>query len=244
MRRLTGGVARNVARGMVRGAATRFVRVALAVGMIGAALLPQPAFADGAWLDDAAVTWNTPGMPLPRSQEHRGGETDPRCAAQARPAESDQDRAVMAAGWTLFAGYSGGWGVQIVRGLAGYDGMCRPVEYQSFVFVDGQFAGTMSPMPMDSRSDGALSEFDFWGPDRMTAQYNRYTPQDALCCPSGRSIVQFKVERTPGGPVLVRGNTSTQPTGAAVRPPAAPPTVPPPAGRASVPAPAQVPPSR
>jgi hypothetical protein len=216
MRRLLGGMKSGAPGRLVRGASARLVRVTLAVGLIGMALLPQPAFADGAWLDNAAVTWNTPGMPLPRPQEHRGGgETDLRCAEQARPAETDQDRAVKAASWTLFASYTGGWGVQIVRGLAGYDGMCRPVEYQAFVFVDGQFAGTMSPAPMDSRSDGSLSEIDFLGPDR-----------------------------TPAGPVLVRGNTSTQPTGATVRPPAAQPTTPPAAVGASVPAPAQIPPAR
>jgi hypothetical protein len=42
------------------------------------------------------------------------------------------------------------------RGTAGYDGMCRPRQYQDFVFVGSVFAGTLSPQPMDSRTDGAL----------------------------------------------------------------------------------------
>jgi hypothetical protein len=191
----------------------RLTGVAVVAVPLCAAVLPRPVFADGAWLDDEAVTWNTPGMALPRPSESRGSEfTDPRCAEQARPAETDADRAVTDAGWTLFAGYTGGWGVQIVRGLAGYDGMCRPVQFQAFVFVDGQFAGTMSPMEMDARSDGALSQLDFWGPDRMTVEYVRYTQQDALCCPSARSTVQYKIERTQTGPVVLRDHTSTQPT--------------------------------
>ena len=86
----------------------------------------------------------TPGMAMPHPVRNRPGpatDVDTRCTDQARPAETDEDRAVERAGWTLFASYSAGWGVRIVRGLAGYDGMCRPMEYQGFVFVDGKLAG-------------------------------------------------------------------------------------------------------
>lgn len=35
--------------------------------------------------------------------------------------------------------------------------MCRPRQSQDFLFVRGMFAGTLSPQPMDSRTDGVLT---------------------------------------------------------------------------------------
>jgi hypothetical protein len=201
-----------------RGAMLPVLLAMLVVGVVGGAGLPRVALADGTWLDDPSVTWNTAGMAIPKpieSMPGQRGEVDPRCAQQARPAESDEDRAVEGGGWTLFGSYTGGWGVRIVRGLDGYDGMCRPMEFQAFVFVDGKLAGTLSPMPMGSRLDGALTQVTFNGPEGITAGYVRYTEQDALCCPSARSTATYKIERSPAAPVLVRENTTTEPTSAA-----------------------------
>jgi hypothetical protein len=183
-------------------------------GLIVCAALPSPAHADGAWLDDPSVTWNTPGMRMPNPVKNRPGpatEVDTRCTDQARPAEIDEDRALERAGWTVFGSYEGGWGVRIVRGLAGYDGMCRPLEYQAFVFVDGNLAGTLSPTAMDSRSDGSLIGLDYYVSDRIIARFARYKEDDALCCPSAESTVSYKIDRSGAAPVLVRENTSTQP---------------------------------
>jgi hypothetical protein len=76
--------------------------------------------------------------------------TNPQCLqGGGRPAETDADQALVANGWTLFSGYMAGWNTVVVRALSGYDGMCRPLGYNAFVFVDGQFAGTISPDVMD-----------------------------------------------------------------------------------------------
>ena len=99
-----------------------------------------------------------------------------------------------------------------MSGLSSYDGMCRPLGFQAFVFVDGKLAGTLSPTPMNSRDDGALSRTSFFGPESLTAAYVRYTDQDPLCCPSALSTATYKIERTPAGPVLTRESTNTQPT--------------------------------
>lgn len=139
---------------------------------------------------------------------------DPRCAARSeRPPETGPDQQVAAAGWTLFAPYRAGWGVTIVSGLVGYDGMCRPFTYQEFVFVDGAFAGTISPDPMASRADGSgrLSEF-FDSSGTLSGTFARYTPNDPLCCPSATSDVQYRIDRTPTGPVLVPTKVTTTPT--------------------------------
>jgi len=180
-----------------------------------ATVVPRPAAADGAWLDNPALTWNTPNMTMPHPTQNRPGpatEVDTRCTQQARPAETDEDRAVERAGWTLFASYEGGWGVRIVRGLSGYDGMCRPAEYQAFVFVDGKLAGTLSPTSMLSRTDGALSEIDFYGGDTVMGQYARYAEQDPLCCPSARSYVRYRIDRSGPAPTLICEDTSTEKT--------------------------------
>jgi hypothetical protein len=193
----------------------------LAIMLLGAGLtglVPRPAYADGAWLDDQSVTWNTAGMGMPHPVQNRPGpatEVDTRCTSEARPAETDEDRMIERAGWTVFGSYEAGWGVRVVRGLAGYDGMCRPMEYQAFVFVDGKLAGTLSPTPMDSRFDGALQDSDLYGSERIVSQFARYTEQDALCCPSAISTVTYKIDRSGTTAVVTRESTTTEKTEAA-----------------------------
>ncbi len=157
--------------------------------------------AAAAWLDSPTGAWNTPGMAIPEARTFEDyAEID--CGQQERPAETPQDQALVDAGWHLFAAYQQGWGVTLVSGLSGYDGMCRPMGYQDFVFVDGEFAGTLAPEPMDSRSDGASDGANLWGGDTISAQYRRYAPDDALCCPSGSTFVEFTITRGDDGPVV------------------------------------------
>src|SRR5689334_13774205 len=122
----------------------------LAMLALIAALFPGRAAADGSWLDQPLATWNSPGMDLAQAPG-MDPSTNPRCLDGGRPAETDADQALVANGWTLFSSYLGGWSTVVVRALSGYDGMCRPLGYNEFVFVDGQFAGTLSPDLMDSR---------------------------------------------------------------------------------------------
>ena len=110
-------------------------------------------------------------------------------------------------GWDLVGAFQGGWQVLVIRATAGYDGMCRPRQYQDFVFVRGQFAGTLSPTVMDSRTDGALDRVFVQSASRLTAEYARYAAKDALCCPSRRTITSFDIANDP--PVLRPVSTST-----------------------------------
>jgi hypothetical protein len=176
----------------------------LALPLAGVILLATPlaALADGSWIDTPGPNWNAPGMAVPTAPAFESND-DPRCGADGRWAESPEDQALVQAGWRLYGSYQAGWGVRVITGLSGYDGMCRPLGFQEFVFVDGVFAGTISPVPMDSRTDG--SGWVSWlGHDRLTARFNRYTDLDPLCCPSGESVVQYRVERGADGPVLAR----------------------------------------
>ena len=86
--------------------------------------------------------------------------------------------------------------------MAGSDGMCRPTQYNVFVFVDGRFAGTLSPVLMDSRFDGSSGAVRLPLPN-VTAEFARYTPNDPMCCPSSRVTVRYRIDRTPSGAVVV-----------------------------------------
>lgn len=180
------------------------------LGYVGAAMAPTT-LADGVWLD-APVPWNTPGAAIQTAAPGAGDPGDwTHCLDEIRPPESSDDQAVVDAGWTLFSTYVVGWGVTANWGLADLDGMCRPLTYQVFVFVDGGFAGTISPAPMVNRSDGAAAELHILpGGGGLTATFNRYSPDDALCCPSRKTTVNYVIDRTPSGPVVQPAGSYTE----------------------------------
>src|SRR5688572_1563495 len=112
--RLTEGAMRTIGRAQGAGwrIMPRLLAAALVLGVVSGSGLPRDVRADGAWLDDQSVSWNTAGMTIPGPGQMQSN-IDPRCVQQARPAESEEDRAVEAAGWTLFANYTAGWGIKI-----------------------------------------------------------------------------------------------------------------------------------
>jgi LppP/LprE lipoprotein len=176
--------------------------VMTAIAFVLTLMLPSLTSAqDDTWLDGDLASWNTPGMAIPTAPTI-DGNPDPRCVERERPAETAEDDALIAKGWRLFLPYQRGWGVTLISGLAAYDGMCRPLGYQSFVFVDGVFAGTVSPEPMNSRTTGAATDVNLRYADQLTSKYLRYAPDDPLCCASGSDSVNFSIEDTPDGPVL------------------------------------------
>jgi hypothetical protein len=180
-----------------------FARSTVAVFVIAALLLTSLSAAaqDASWLDGDLASWNAPGMAIPNAPDV-DGNTDPRCSERERSATTAEDEAVSAAGWSLFLASQQGWGVTVISGLAGYDGMCRPLGYQSFVFVDGEFAGTVAPEPMYARTDGAGSDVSLWFRNDLTAEFVRYTADDPLCCPSSTTMIIYTIEETANGPVV------------------------------------------
>jgi hypothetical protein len=112
---------------------------------------------------------------------------------------------VSAAGWIPFQYFGKPFAqgdVEIVGGMTGADGMCRPAGYNVFVFVGGRHAGTLSPGPMTSRLDGASGDVRMPLPE-IAVEFARYTEKDPLCCPSSRSTVRFRIDRTKVGVVVV-----------------------------------------
>jgi len=124
-----------------------------------------------------------------------------------RPPQTEEDKRVPDQGWDLVGAFQGGWQILVIRGTASYDGMCRPREFQAFVFVRGIFAGTLSPQPMDSRGAGALGQVFLQNEKQLDADYRRYGKSDPLCCPSATTHVVFDIGAD--SPVVRPQSTST-----------------------------------
>jgi len=177
------------------------------VGLALALLRPGPlAAAQDTWLDQPLTGWNASGAAIPPAEP--GGESLGRCARLARPPQFPEDQQVVGAGWTLFGQYQAGWGLALVHATSAFDGMCRPSGYQVFVFVNGVYAGTLSPEPMQARTTGAETMSWLGAPDGslapLYARFSRYAPDDPLCCPSlPAAVVEYAVEQGPAGPYVV-----------------------------------------
>lgn len=152
-------------------------------------------FAAAGWLDAPPAPWNAANATLPPAPDPTPG-TLPRCADQERPAATSEEAQVTAAGWKLERYWAADQAGQIVlvTATAGYDGMCRPWDFQGFVFAGGRFVGTLAPRPMRSREDGALVGTPHLSADGLSAQFTRYKPTDPLCCPTGgRTTVDYEL---------------------------------------------------
>jgi hypothetical protein len=159
------------------------------------------------WLDAAHLeSWNRPGMPIPSAPQGQKNP-DPRCRELTRQPASEVDQQVRAHGWDLVGPTPEGEQIRVIVGTSDYDGMCRPRQYQEFVFARGIFAGTLSPHPMDSRTDGALNRVAISTDGRVQAEYSRYGATDPLCCPSRITTVVFEIGKDP--PVLKPVSAST-----------------------------------
>src|SRR6202011_4015386 len=103
--------------------------------------------------------WTSGGMAVPAAPILGNlGAEEPSCASppSPRPPETPEDNAVMNSGWTLFGSYQSGWGTKVIGAMVvGRDVQCPLPYYQYFVFAGGQFAGTVSPIAMAYRYDGA-----------------------------------------------------------------------------------------
>lgn len=168
-------------------------------------LMPPIAIAQtdpsGTWLD-GTTNWNQAGAALPKPPAQDGNNL-PDCQQTVRPATTSEDKQIEAAGWTLTGATQIYGSTTIATGMANADGMCRPLSYQVFVFTDGVFAGTLSPTPMDSRTDGNVFDVNLYREGYISASFNRYAPEDALCCASRESLVFYEVKTEGSTPVLV-----------------------------------------
>ena len=172
------------------------------------------------WLDSpvnpAFKQWNHTGGSIPKVKKQFDDdlkEFKNRCSASRPPSvtESPETLAVTSRGWTVFKSRSDFHGIVVVSALQDYDGMCRPIGYQDFVFVNGILAGTLSPKSIDSRSDASSITVTFAESGKILAELNRYTEKDPLCCPSRNSEVTYEIQTSGTKPLVVVTNIRTRP---------------------------------
>lgn len=183
---------------------TRSIASALLFGAVVAAQPPEPT-----WLDRPMSNWNVSGRAMRRAAID--GETiadiAKRCALLPVKRNTLGERMVADAGWLPFHMFDRQIvqrDVEILGGLAGADGMCRPVDFNVFVFVGGQLAGTLSPTDMASRTDGSIAGgIRLADDDTIAAEFARYVETAPLCCPSGRVTVRYRIDRKATPPVVV-----------------------------------------
>ena len=181
-------------------------QTALALVLAGSVAAAQPPPAS--WLDRPLSNWNPPGRAVPPAVAVNGSmaETAKRCGFPPVMRETPGQRILADAGWRpfhLFDRQIVQRDVEIIGGLAGADGMCRPLNFNAFVFVNGRLAGTLSPSDMNSRTDGTIGVVRLAEDDTIAAEFSRYAQTDALCCPSGRLSVRYRVDRSTTPPVVV-----------------------------------------
>jgi heat shock protein HslJ len=144
------------------------------------------------WLDKPLSNWNKSGASIPKAPVK--SVIDNPCRTQIREAVTPADKAITKAGWLLYGAVQTYGKISTFSAMSGVDGMCRPMGYQEFVFVEGKFAGTLSPKPMDSRSDGASQRVILQSSDQIVAVFSRYKETDPLCCPSQLSRVFYQID--------------------------------------------------
>jgi hypothetical protein len=200
-----------------RGAASALLALALGLGGCASASASPALPRGGGWLDQILTPWNEAGAPVPKPPppSPQRPENLARCRPGIRGPRTAAERAVTEAGWWLFADSTGTQGdVSVVGASSDWDGMCRPWSYQAFVFVGQRFAGTLSPVLMDARTDGAWQTAKIETPLHLSAQFLRYAREDPLCCPSRITEVTYRIElpmSVRGSPVLVPMVVDTRP---------------------------------
>ncbi|PSF35457.1 LppP/LprE family lipoprotein [Aphanothece hegewaldii CCALA 016] len=165
------------------------------------------------WLNEKKLTnWNQAGTSIPQAPKPQNDPTlMKRCLEGVRRPTLKEDVSLKDNGWMLFGPAQIYDQTTLVTATSDFDGMCRPLKYQAFVFVNGVFAGTLSPQLMDSRTDSSSRPIFLYDTSNLSAEFNRYDEKDALCCPSGVSRVSYQIQRTNDLPVVVPLEVVTQP---------------------------------
>jgi hypothetical protein len=178
------------------------------IGCALALLCGAVATAQTAWLDRPLTGWHAAGAPLPKGTADAAARADALKRCKLQPASTAADRALEAAGWIpqphldrrLIS--NDVEDIEIVAGFSALDAGCAPAAFNLFVFVGGRFAGTLSPGSMTPRRDASVGPVRFVN-DGISAEFARYKPGDADCCPSARVAVQYRIDRSAAGPSVV-----------------------------------------
>jgi hypothetical protein len=169
----------------------------------------------GSWLDRPPVQWNQPGRSVPAAPQAIDWTDVPDICQSLRERKdiNAEEKAVSRRGWFVIGSSGFGHGVVIIVGAADLDGMCRPNQYQDFVFLNGKFAGTLSPLGMNSRADGASGRITLLPSGKIRVEFLRYSDRDPRCCASRISEATFEIGKKNGRNVIVLEGVQTSPAG-------------------------------
>ncbi|WP_019503865.1 META domain-containing protein [Pleurocapsa sp. PCC 7319] len=160
------------------------------------------------WLDTASQNWNLPGQAVPRAPI-QVEDNLPYCTESFRTASLPEDRSVEIGGWMLYGPAQVFGSTTIISGMVNADAQCRPMNFQYFVFKEGDFVGTLSPSVMNSHSDGSLSQIYLFREDEIVAVFDRYQDSDPQCCASSETSMYYSFKETSKGMVLEPQNFHT-----------------------------------
>jgi len=167
------------------------------------------AAAQSGWLDQNPLpNWNSRSRAILQTEKMPAGELA-QCGKFVRQPTLPADKLLAKYGWTLVGPAQVYGKTTVVSWAQGFDGMCRPRGFQTLVFVGNRVAGTLSPGPMDSRTDGSLVNVKMTSETTLTAEYVRYRASDALCCPYKVEAVTFVI-KPDGANFLLTPETKTQ----------------------------------
>jgi LppP/LprE lipoprotein len=171
----------------------------------------QSAAAQAGWLDRPLASWNQSVARIPAAP--KGSEPlstlDRRCGSSAL-ASSTTAEAIRKAGWVPFLHLDrviAQDGIEVLGGMSAASPGCEATVFNLFVFVAGRYAGTVAPVAMTQRQDGAAGAVRLTGAETLTTEFARYTPTDSECCPSSRVRVSYRIDRAGDRPMLVAIDT-------------------------------------
>lgn len=184
--------------------------VSMVLSGVPLATLGQAPSDPPSWLDQPLTNWNRPTSDFPALPKPLPATNISQCVSQIRQPSLDAERALVAKGWKLFGPLQTYDSTQLFLATSGFDGMCRPMGFQAFVYVEGRYAGTLSPVLMDSRSDGGMYAPYLANGIEINVEFARYRSTDPLCCPSGKSFVTFKIRPDEVPDLIATRVTTTQ----------------------------------
>ena len=153
------------------------------------------------WLDLPMGDWNNASTAIPAAPASVTSDQEwDRCPDWVRRPSGAMEQGLAAQGWRPFGQKREFEKLRVIQAMSSLDGMCRPMNYQAFLFQGRRFVGTIAPSPMDSRTDGALDAVAFPAANHikidvhgyvLTAYFRRYKAADAACCPSAMTTVNY-----------------------------------------------------
>lgn len=146
------------------------------------------------WLDMKPLpNWNSRKRVILETKKISNAELK-RCSTSVRQPTLSQDFLLTKMNWTLTGAAQVFGNTAIITTAEGFDGMCRPLKYETYVFIGNKLAGALTPAPVNSREDGSLSSVNLYSETEFTAEFARYRNSDALCCPSKIERVLYRVD--------------------------------------------------